>query len=321
LSTKKRQSASCNLYLAGEQEGEDNNGGYPSVPYINNFQKETNMSRKINLIAATFAVMTILFTCALANAQTAKPTPRTIIVMPDDYPSGRALSAPTPTPNPQDKNWNTTKDPSGVKDKRAVDVAVGNYKGWDGEVQGRVLVTPVTVRFDNPQDYDNFAAGKLRINLILKNMVSGQTIRLDSKQLRERFLPAPEKGNLTINVIVDNMSAPFSEAACGMISPSAENTSDGVDITLSYSACGTPSAQRTAGAPIVPIVKGGSNGGSQMTAGNPIGGLMVRGHGLSIMLEGSRVVTREAAAGLARAAGIIIISSSKGSGSNKAQNF
>jgi hypothetical protein len=46
-------------------------------------------------------------------------------------------------------------------------------KGRDGKVQGRVLVTLVTVTFDSTEDFDNFAAGKLKLNLILKNMLSG----------------------------------------------------------------------------------------------------------------------------------------------------
>jgi hypothetical protein len=242
------------------------------------------MFRKINLVSATFALMTILFMCALANAQPQSKAPK-----------------PTPTPQPQQGQsvLNTTK--SNVKDM-LVPGTTGNSKGWDGTVQGRVLVTTVTVGFDNPQDYDNFAAGRLRLNLILKNMISGQTIRLDSKQLTERFLPAREKSNLTINVIVDNMSAPLSEAACGMISPRAENTGDGVNITLSYSPCGTTSAQRTTGRI---VVKGGKNPG-----GN-----------LNIVAGDSRVMTGEAAGQLSNAMGVIPTVSSKGAGSPKANGF
>jgi hypothetical protein len=252
-----------------------------SINALTNFPKETNMFRRLNLISATFALMTILLVCALANAQ----------------PQSRPEPSPTATPGPQNQSIvNTTK--SNTKDYIVVPGTTG-AKGWDGKVQGRVLVTPVTVGFDNPQDYDNFAAGRLRLNLILKNMVSGQTIRLDSKQLTEGFRPGRDKSRLTINVIVDNMSAPLSEAACGMISPSAENTADGVNITLSYSGCGSAPAQRP-GNPITVTVM----------AGSP--------HGLSIMLGDSRVMTREAAGEMSNAMGVIPAVLSKGAGSKNA---
>ncbi|HEX7314361.1 MAG TPA: hypothetical protein VF297_10585 [Pyrinomonadaceae bacterium] len=207
------------------------------------------MFRKLNLISTAFALLTLLFACAVANAQTQSRPPATA----------------TPTPQPQNQSiLNTSK--SNTKD-RVAPTEAGGTKGWDGKVQGRVLVTPVVVTFDSPADYDNFAAGRLRLNLILKNTLSGQTIRLDSRQLVEGFRPGPDKSRLTVNVIVDNMSAPLSEAACGVISPSAENTDEGVNITLSYAGCGGAPAQRP-GNPIGNIVvKGGKNEGTQMTAG------------------------------------------------------
>jgi hypothetical protein len=101
--------------------------------------------------------------------------------------------------------------------------------------------------------------------------------------------------------VIDNMSAPLSEAACGVITPSAVDTADGsgVNVTLNYSAWSGAPTQRTAGNPIYPV----------------------DGHGLSIVLGDPRIVTREAAAGLARGAGTIIISSSKGAGSPKNAGF
>lgn len=201
-----------------------------------------------------------------------------------------------------------------------------SQKGWDGKVQGKVLMTPVTVSFDNTADYDNFASGKLKLNLILKNTLSGQTIRLDSRQLTGGFRPAPDKRKLTINVLVDNMSAPLSEAACGVISPSAENTTEGVNITLSYAGCGGQPAQRP-GQPIGGIiVKGGKNEGTQMTAGNPIGNIVVKGGknpggNLNIMVGDSRTTTREEAVAMSRAVGETPGVASKGSGSPKQAGF
>lgn len=191
-----------------------------------------------------------------------------------------------------------------------------SQKGWDGKVQGKVLVTPVTVNFDNPADYDNFASGKLRINLILKNTLSGQTIRLDSRQLVDGFRSGPDKRTLTINVIVDNMSAPLSEAACGVISPSAENTADGVNITLSYSGCDSSPAQRP-GAPIKDItVKGGKIEASKRALQRAL----VRGN-LNIVVGDSRVTSREEASAMSREAGVIPAFSGKGSGSPKQAGF
>jgi hypothetical protein len=251
------------------------------------------MFRKLNLVLATFALMIIILASAMANAQT----------------------QPRPTQTPKTTRLGT---PSGQEQ--------GNRSVWDDKVQGRVLVTPVTVAFDNPQDYDNFAAGRLRLNLIAKNTLSGQTVRLDSRQLSEGFRPAPDKRMLTINVIADNMSAPLSEAACGVISPSAENTAEGVNITLSYAGCDSAPAQRP-GNPITGIVvKGGKNEGTQMTAGNPIPNIIVKGGknpggNLNIMVGASRITTREEAAAMSRASGGIPGPLSKGSGSPKQAGF
>jgi hypothetical protein len=248
------------------------------------------MFRKLNFISTAFALLTLVFVCAVANAQT------------QSRPS--ATPAPTPTPAPQNQTIvNTSK--SNVKDRVAPVTEAGGAKGWDGKVQGNLLVTPLVVTFENADDYDNFAAGRLRLNLILKNTLSGQTIRLDSRQLTEGFRPASDKSRLTLNVVVDNMSAPLSEAACGEISPGAENTAEGVNITLSYSGCGSEPAQRPGGPIGGIIVKGGKNPGGNM----------------NIVAGNTRIVTREAAAEMGREAGVIIISSSKGNGSPKAAGF
>lgn len=251
-----------------------------STNTFTDFPKETNMFRKLNLISATFALMTILLVCALANAQS----------------QSRPKPSPTPAPGPQNQSIvNTTK--SNTKDYRVVPGTKG-AKGWDGKVQGKVLITTVTVSFDRPADYDSFAAGTLRLNLTLKNTLSGQTIRLDSRLLTERFVPGRDKRNLTINVIVDNMSAPLSEATCGMISPTAESTSDGVNLTLSYSFCSGTSAQ------IISDEAGRTSPNVNFTLGD------------------RRVDTAEAAAGISRESSVVIYSSnSKGSRSSKQPGF
>lgn len=260
------------------------------------------MVRKLNFVSATFAMMTIVLMCTLANAQT-KPG-----------------STPAPTPTPAPQNQFVVNSHTQPFDLRTA------AKGWDGKVQGRQLVTPLVLTFDSPADYDNFAAGKLKLNLILKNAVSGGTSRLPSKLLTENFRIAPTRDRLAIDVVIDNMTAPLSEAACGEIRLGAENTADGsgVDITLSYSGCDSGPAQRTAGQPVTGvIVKGGSNAGSQRTAGNPIGGIIVKGGknpggNLSIVLGDPRIVTQEAAAKLPREAGMIVIRSSRDAASGMA---
>lgn len=206
--------------------------------------------------------------------------------------------------NAQQSVLNTTK--SNVKDRVAPGGREQGSSLWSGKVQGMVLVTPVIVTFADPQDYDHIVSGEIRLNLILKNTLSGQTVRLDGKQLRENFRPGGDKSRLTVNVIADNMSAPLSEAACGVITAGAENRGDDVNIALSYGACGGGPAQRP---------------------GEPITGIIVHGgkhpHGdMSIAVGDSRVVTREAAAELSRGApGVIPGPLSKGAGSPKANGF
>ena len=227
-------------------------------------------TRKLSLISTAFAVAFVLIAGVGVNAQT-------II--------------------------NTSK--SNVKDRIASPSESRSAKGWGGKVHGKALVTPVIVSLSDPQDYDHIVSGEIRLNLILNNTLSGQTVRLDGKQLRESFRPGADKSRLTVNVIVDNMSAPLSEAACGVITAGAENRGDDVNITLSYGACGGGPAQRP---------------------GSPVIGVIVHGgkhpHGdMNIMVGDSRVVTREAAAQMSRVAGVIPGPSSKGTGSPKAAGF
>jgi hypothetical protein len=95
------------------------------------------------------------------------------------------------------------------------------------------------------------------------------------------------------------------EAACGVISPAAENTDEGVQIILSYSACGGETAQRPGGTIHGIIVHGGKNPG-----GN-----------LSIAVGDSRVTSQEEAAAMSRAAGVAPAVLRKGSGSPKQAGF
>ena len=300
------------------------------------------MFRKINLVSATLALMTMVFMCALANAQTpqAKPTPRTIVIMPPDYPSGsHAVSAPTPTPKPQNQSvLNTTK--SNTKDLAVPGTT--SPKGWDG-VQGRQITTQVDLKFDSAKDFDNFAAGRLPINFILKNTASGQTLTLASKLLTENFKPSQDKSMVTVWLVIDNLTAPIWDAqGCVQTLTNAENTPDGANITISYAACGSMPAtvQNRPGNPISGIVvSDGKKGNAQNSVGGPVKGVKVGlgknppGGILFVMPGGSEVSENAEAAlklkinpssnGVKRTAAnnVIVISSSKGSGSNKVQNF
>ena len=67
------------------------------------------------------------------------------------------------------------------------------------------VVSTVKLTFDKQEDHDRFAAGKLKINLALKNTRSGETIRFDSKQLTERYPPMPVQNTLNIHVVIDKI--------------------------------------------------------------------------------------------------------------------
>ena len=199
-----------------------------------------------------------------------------------------AISVPPPIPSPTPGDQATAD------------------KGWDGKEQGKQVVTALKLTFDKPEDYDNFAAGKLKIHLALKNTISGQTISLESRQLTENFRPAPDKKEITVNVVIDNLSAAISQAPCVQAEASAENAADdsGVNLTLSYARCDSGHPQESAGTPIGGIiVKGGKN---------PGGNLSIAGD--------TRIVTKESAASLSQAAGTINVSC-KGNGPPKAQGF
>jgi hypothetical protein len=212
------------------------------------------------------------------------------------------------------------------------------------------IVTPVELSFDNPDDFDNFAGGRFALNVLLRNTLSGQTIRLDSNVLRENFRPSEDRRRIVINVVIDNLAAPLGDwERCINTGLSAENTADnsGVDITLTYASCGTAPvreaqpAQRTAGTPVTrqsPASRPASGdrtygpgrphyGNIQAAPGAPIGGIVVKGGrnpggNLRIVAGDSRIMDpREAVTGQAQARNVIVISSSKGTGSPKANGF
>ncbi len=213
-------------------------------------------------------------------------------------------------------------------------------KGWDGKVQGKQVITPVNIKFDSAADFDNFAAGKLPINFILKNPASGQTITLASRLVSQGFKPSEDKSDLTVYVVIDNLTAPiWDDKGCVETKASAENAAaGGVNITLSYAACsGLAGAQNRPGAPLKGVdVKIGRNEGAQNRPGAPLkgvdikigrneGGNMTVTPGVSEVTENSaeyfKLKMNPSSNGVKRAANIIIVSSGKGSGSPKQAGF
>lgn len=234
-----------------------------------------------------------------------------------------AASASSQTPQPQP----TRADPSKAPNSK---VESGQDKGWDGKVQGSKLkinpssngvkfATPVEITFENPADYDAFAAGTLNLSFTLRNTLSNKVIVYDPAMVREGFrLSAADKSKLTFLLVVENPSAPLAEAECVETKTAAEKMRDGsgVSVTLDYAACGSAKTDAA---------------GTAQRPGNPIGNIIVAGgknpHGSLRITAGQSEVGYNAEQQLklkinpSSQKNVIIIGSSKGAGSNKAQNF
>jgi hypothetical protein len=141
---------------------------------------------------------------------------------------------------------------------------------------GVKFVTPVVITFENPRDYDNFAAGTLQINVSLNNPASGQTLKFRPTLLTEGFRPMADKSKITMYFVIDNLIEPLGD--CLTATPSARNSADGhgVDIGLIYRRCDpAPGTRSKSQADIsfpgsIPdlskenLVKGGKNPGGNM---------------------------------------------------------
>lgn len=145
---------------------------------------------------------------------------------------------------------------------------------WDGKVQGRQVVTPIAVSFEDAEAYRDFLAGRIPFTLTLRSLVSGQTVRLPSAALTEGLRPAP--GNRAVWAIaIDDVLAPLWNAnGCIDTSLSAEATGEGsgAAITVTYAPCGgATAAQARPGQPIPNIiVRGGRGEAQQIAAARPI---------------------------------------------------
>jgi hypothetical protein len=231
----------------------------------------------------------------------------------------------------QSQSQSNRVDPIKRPNNRAtVTPEIGRAKGWDGKVQGKALITTIGLTFSNPKDYDSFVAGNLPINVVLVNTVSRQTTTLESKLLTEIARLRPTAGVISeraIHVVVDNMSAPLSEAACGEIKLGAEKAIGGaVNIILSYSECGSATVFGGANAGIVIAATSDNNrvGASDKVSAENGRWVIISGEknsgDVNITLGDSRVVTADVVGTSTPGAGVIIVSSSSGRGAGSPKN-
>lgn len=202
-------------------------------------------------------------------------------------------------------------------------------RGWDGKVQGMRIVTPVELRFEDPRDLEAFAAGRLPIGVTLRSAASGQTVRFEPAQVREGHR-AGDGGPLLLWVVIDRLLAPvWDEGGCTETRTDAGNGADGtgIEVSLTYAACGStgPTPRQRAFNPIPGIgiiIKTRPQG---MVAGNPIGNVIVKGG----KNPGGNLMVTPRPSDIGRGAGpeppagqnIVILSSSKGTGSPEAAGF
>jgi hypothetical protein len=230
--------------------------------------------KSFNIVAVTIAMLTIATISALANP--AKPKP--------SLGNSPAISLPDRI------------KPMPIEDKQA---------------QNKQILTPLTLTFETPEDYEAFASGKLTTNLILRNESSGQSKTIQSIMQQENFSKPPcrkvkhPKYGMSIAVIIDDLIESLTGA--GKVKLTSESLEDGsgVNIILMYSGLGDP-AQRTQGLPIKgQIVNGGRNPGNSMV----------------VNLGDNQVITRGSSETLASKAGVLVLQSSKGAGTPKAKGF
>jgi hypothetical protein len=189
-------------------------------------------------------------------------------------------------------------------------------RAWDGQIRGRQIETPVELAFGDATDYDNFAAGRLPVQFVLRNTISAQTIRLDPETVRKTFRRSEDKSSVVFLIVIDNLSGPLWDAqGCTDVRTGTEKNDDGtgIVITMSYAPCAGATAMKNNN-PIPGIgivIKKNPGGGAAK--------LMITTGGTDAS-EGSERRLRERLAGT-KAKNMIVVSSSKGTGSPKAQGF
>ena len=274
------------------------------------------MLRRMHFVSATLGLAMILLVSSSSNGQRPAASP-----MPTAAPTTSGGTVPQPKLTAEGLH-----PAAGVISQQRVD--------WDGKSYPLVIVTPLKFQFNSAADYDNFAAGKLQINLLLKNPSAGQTITLPARLLSEGFKPAANKGELTVYVVIDNAPAPLGDwERCIDTKVTADRSAsaDGsYDVSLTYNACGgsnssgSGSVAQRPGQPIKGIIVHGGRASAEQPTAAASFGLIVLGGAITAAVAApghSEVTTREAAASIARGPNVIVIGSSKGSGSPKQCGF
>lgn len=163
------------------------------------------------------------------------------------------------------------------------------------------IATPIEIRFADPAGFDDFAAGRLPVTLVLRNAASGQTIRFDPLVIDLR--PGTDKSRVTLDAKIDGVDSALLERGCFETSTEAAAAGEGVRISVTYTPCGAGPAQR---------------------AVNPIPGIGITvkkdpGHRL-VVATGPSTVGNAASARLGTQ-NVIPVPSGKGTGSPKAAGF
>lgn len=233
-------------------------------------------------------------------------------------------TAPDPQPEPQNQSIVNTSE-SNVKDfavvpaePAAADAAINttpsNIKNSFRLAPGdpTLIATPIEIRFADRGGYEEFAAGRIPLALVLRNAASGQTIRFDPLILD--LGRAAGRDSVRLDVRIDKVDSALLARGCFETATTAQPRGDvGVAIAIVYSPCepgSAPSAQRVVnpipGIGVVVKKPGGSSNLVVATGPSEVGG------GAEARLA--------ARSGSARQL-VVPVSTAKGAGSPKANGF
>jgi hypothetical protein len=172
-----------------------------------------------------------------------------------------------------------------------------------------LIVTPIEIRFADPAGYDDFAAGRLPVTLVLRNAASGQTIRFDPLVID--LGGAAGRDSVRLDLKIDKVDSALLARGCFETATAAEPRGDGVAITVTYTPCAGGGGPPQPTAPPVPGI-----------------GIVVKKHPprqLIVATGPSEVGGGAEARVAARSAGarqlVVPVSSAKGAGSPKAAGF
>lgn len=233
-------------------------------------------------------------------------------------------TAPDPQPEPQNQSIintskSNTKDfavvPAGPSSADGINTTRSNIKNSFRLAPGDppVIATPIEIRFTDRAGYDDFAAGRIPLALVLRNAASGQTIRFDPLILDVGRVPGGD--SVRLDVRIDNVDSALLARGCFETATSAQpRDGAGVAIAIIYSPCGpgpAPSAQRVVNPiPGIGVVVKKNPGGSSN---------LVVATGPSEVGGGAEA--RLAARGGGARQLVLPVSSAKGTGRPKAQGF